>query len=517
MKYHDSVFYAIVFFLVGILLTSAHLSFPIILLLSFWTATIFLLLYFHYQYSLLINVSSQYGSSAKILLFERSPDSNQGEVKKYIKYLWLAGLSAFIIVGSGYFLFDDSRFRNFSLPIGEEADFTGLIINDPEVGSKIQKLVVETRKPYQGRVLIQLNSRPAFHYGDLIEVTGTIKLPDDDRQENFLAKERITGTVTFPQKITTLKANRGFALKAWLFQLKNYSLGVFKKSLSPEKSALLGGLTLGQRSDFSPEFKESMNLSGTTHLVALSGYNIQVIVAAVATTLGYFLKRRSQFILTILVIVGFVMMTGAEASIVRAAAMGIIALLAQQTNRVYNFRNAISFAAFLMVLINPKVLFFDLGFQLSFFALLGIVYLKPALMNFLRISRETKTRVWAENALTTIAAQLAVLPLLISNFKFFSLASFAANILILEIIPLTMFLGFLMIGVSFLSSYLALIIGWLANFFLIYVTFMINIFSKLKFLIVEVNNLSIVFSVFYFIMLAIFTITQLKNSRKEAR
>jgi len=168
-----------------------------------------------------------------------------------------------------------------------------------------------------------------------------------------------------------------------------------------------------------------------------------------------------------------------------------------------------------MVLVNPKVLFFDLGFQLSFFALLGIVYLKPALMNFLRISRKTKIRVWAENGLTTIAAQLAVLPLLISNFKSFSFSSFVANILILEFVPLTMFLGFLMVGISFLSSYLALIIGWLANFFLVYVIFIINTFAKLKFFVVEINNLNIVFSIIYFATLAIFAITQLRSRKTQ--
>src|SRR3989338_843191 len=176
MKYHDSVFYAIVFFLAGVLLASAHLNFVIILLLSFWAAAIFLFLYFHS------------GLNSRLL--------------------WLAGLSVFIIVGSGYFLFDDLRFRNFSLPIGEETDFTGLIINDPEASSKSQRLIVEAQEPYRGRVLIRLNSRPAFHYGDLVGVTGTIKLPDGDRQKNFFAKEKIAVTIVFPQKIAIIEANR---------------------------------------------------------------------------------------------------------------------------------------------------------------------------------------------------------------------------------------------------------------------------------------------------------------------
>ena len=108
-----------------------------------------------------------------------------------------------------------------------------------------------------------------------------------------------------------------------------------------------------------------MSQSGTTHLVALSGYNITVIAIAVSTLLSYFLRRRIVFWLSILTIIAFVLMTGAEASVVRAAIMGGIILLAKQIGRIHSMRNAIVFAALLMVLFNPKILRFDIGFQLS--------------------------------------------------------------------------------------------------------------------------------------------------------
>ena len=108
----------------------------------------------------------------------------------------------------------------------------------------------------------------------------------------------------------------------------------------------MAGITLGERAEFSKEFKEAMSKSGTTHLVALSGYNITILVLAVAYVLNFFASRRLVFWLTLLIIIGFVAMTGAEASVVRAAIMGGIVLLAKRANRLYSFRNAIVIAAF---------------------------------------------------------------------------------------------------------------------------------------------------------------------------
>ena len=131
-----------------------------------------------------------------------------------------------------------------------------------------------------------------------------------------------------------------------------------------------------------------MAKSGTTHLVALSGQNITIIVIAISSFFGFFARRKSVFWLTLLIIIFFVLMTGAEASVVRAAVMGGIILLAKQIGRVHSIRNAIAAAAFIMILYNPKIFRFDVGFQLSFMALLGIVYLSPAIRKFLKMKEE---------------------------------------------------------------------------------------------------------------------------------
>ena len=246
-----------------------------------------------------------------------------------------------------------------------------------------------------------------------------------------------------------------------------------------EKAVFLAGLTLGETSEFTPELKTKLRLTGTTHLVALSGYNISIIAKVAALILGAWLSRRWSFILTTLLITGFVIMTGAEASVVRAAIMGFILLLADQINRQYFLRNALALTALTMVVINPKVLAFDLGFQLSFLAVLGIVYLRPWLQKLFHFKDDPGILSWRANFLTTTAAQLAVLPLLLTNFGYFSPISILTNILILEFIPITMALGFFTAAAAIFSYPLALTIGWLAQLFLGYILGVINICEKI--------------------------------------
>ena len=155
-----------------------------------------------------------------------------------------------------------------------------------------------------------------------------------------------------------------------------------------------------------------------------------------------------------------------------------------------------------MVLINPRVLVFDVGFQLSFLALLGIVYLSPAIKKLFRLSEESGFFSWRENFLTTLSAQLAVAPLLILSFGKFSPLSLLANVLILWIIPLTMSLGFILAAVGFISYYFSLIFSWFVNLFLAYELFVIRFFGQFNFL--QINYFSNLLVVVYYFILAVF-------------
>jgi len=470
MAKYDVVFYGIIFFLIGVLLANFLIKTSLIIILAAVIAIIFLFLNFPSR-----------------------------------KNIWLAGLAFLIILGNFYYRIDDMRFQNVKIPFGQSVIVRGTVVSEPARREKSQSFVVKLIAPRRGRILVKADRYEDIKYGDLLSIKGKIKKRDDNKFGMYLAKERISGIVTFAD-INRVASDRGSKFKAALFKIKNKALDIFRQALPSAKATFLGGITFGARSNFSKEFNEAMSLSGTTHLVALSGYNVTIIAWAVAGIFGYFFKRRLSFIMTVLVIIGFVLMTGAAPSIIRAAIMGIIALLAHQTLRLYNFRNAIAITAFLMVAFNPKILVYDLGFQLSFLALLGIVYLRPAIISFFKISERPGLLSWRDNALTTVSAQLAVIPLLLLSFGRFSLAAFPANILILGVIPITMFLGFLMALFGIISFPLALLIGWIANIFLSYELFLIDLFARFKILVINTGYFIIPISLVYFLALILFII-----------
>jgi competence protein ComEC len=256
-------------------------------------------------------------------------------------------------------------------------------------------------------------------------------------------------------------------------------VGNINKALDSDSAALLAGITVGDRSGFSKEFKNDMALSGTTHIVALSGYNISILAITISYIFGSFLSKQKSFYFTVGVIVLFVLMTGAEASVVRAAIMGSLALLAERAGRLYSFRNALTLAAFGMTLWNPHVLLSDVGFQLSFGALMGIVYIKPIFEKILGLKKNDEGFLgWKGNALATFSAQLAVVPVLLYNFGSLNIFSLFANVLILGLQPYTMALGFATGFVGFASSILAHVFGWLVAPLLLYQVAVIQFFAN---------------------------------------
>lgn len=349
--------------------------------------------------------------------------------------------------------------------IGSVYYFTFDYLQKP-LALKSEGIVIETKQKINHQELILDNKikiitarYPKYKYGDRIMAAGDIK----KSKSPFL-----NGVVSYP-KIELLGENQGNIIKAQLLKWRLAFEDNIKRVLPHDKAVFLSGLTVGNVSEISKEFNERLKASGTTHLVALSGYNISIVL----NFLGWL-----GFWPSILLVIAFVVMTGAEASLVRAAIMGIILLVAQRHQRLHSVRNAIIFAALVMVLFDPKILVFDVGFQLSFLAILGMVYLKPALEA--RFSWPTK-KIWGgwlrKNFWITFSAQVAVLPLLVLRFGQFNPFSLLANLLVAEAIPYTMALGFLTGVLGFFSYQLSLAAAWTANILLTYEILVINFFA----------------------------------------
>lgn len=427
-----------------------------------------------------------------------------GYCTKKAKLFSFALLLIISVVGVGYHqIYAASVYRIPNLIFDKKIAFEAKIISDPEVNLNSQKIILGLENPYQGKIILTAAKFPDYSYGDILKIQGLIKQPKGNYAE-YLAKNRIFGTIDFP-KIEIAAKNQGSILKTTLFKIKNTLENGLKKSLSFKQAAFLNGLIFGDRSEFSKDFEKNLSLTGTTHLVALSGYNISIIILALANGLGFLgIKRRFVFWLTVFFILSFVLMTGAQASIIRAAIMGGLLMMAGYIGKIYNFRNAIILAAFLMVLFNPLVLRYDVGFQLSFMSLLGIVYLKPALMKLFKINAAAPSFLnWQDNAFNTLGAQLMVAPLLLTNFGSLSSVGLFTNILILGTVPLAMLLGFLTGIFGIILPILGIIAGWLTYPLVAFQLGIIDLFAQVGSPL-AVKNFSWLGVLVYYILMIIF-------------
>ena len=353
------------------------------------------------------------------------------------------------------------------IPLDKNIILEGVVNNEPQERSSVQIFLVSLMRPYSGSVEVYLPAYPRFQYGDLLKLTGKV-------EENVYAG-RPDGM--YLPKTEFIGGSHGNAFQAFLFKIKDSLTANIDKVLPAEKSALMKGIIFGERAEFTKQFTDALKKSGTTHIVALSGYNVAIIGIVLSDVLAFICSRRKAFWITILFTVLFVLMTGAEASVVRAAIMGTVLLVAERSSRLYSFRNAITLTAALMLVFNPTLLMFNASFELSFAALLGIVILGPVFRKWLSADKAGGFLGWRENLAETTAAQIGTLPVSLTLFGFVAPLAPLSNLLVLEFIPATMFLGFITALLGYFSSGLSLVVGWIANMLLGYEIFIINLFG----------------------------------------
>ena len=463
MVLHEKVFYSICFFLGGVLLGS--------ILTDAGHRVIFLLAVF----ALIL---------AGLLLFNKKR---------------MAVFSVVLIIGGGYYFFYQSQqTSNFTAPLNQVISFEGKV-EKYLIEEKSQRLDINLLSPYQGKVRLYASRYPELRYGDVVAITGTLE-PVNPEAEDYFAKEGIGATIGFPKNLKVITTAQGSFIKTKLFTVRDKLQAVISENLTGEQATFMSGLLIGKSAGFSKEFQEKLKATGTTHLIALSGYNVTIIAQMIFFIFVGLIGRRKAFYFAVLAIVAFVVMTGAEASVVRAGIMASIMFLAAHVGREHSMKNAIAIAACVMVLFNPLILVFDIGFQLSFLAFLGIVYIQPAVKFLFKWEEKAGFLSWRENLSATLSAQMAVLPILLTNFGFFAPISFVTNVLLLTFIPYTMLAGFLIFLTGLSSDFLSFIFTLPAKIMLTYELFVIDFFSRFSFGLTT-ENFSLAISIAYYIFI----------------
>lgn len=344
------------------------------------------------------------------------------------------------------------------------------IVRDPEEKSFYQAVTLAVERCEGGYcppslVLWQAPRSLALAAGDRVNLSCPLKRPEnfdpDFDYRMYLAKEGIGLVCEKATDVRVLPEDWPGRLRRFLYIPKHFFERALSRSLSEPEAGLAKGLLLGGNDYLPATLKDIFARIGLTHIVAVSGYNITVIAELfVAFGLMCGLWRRQALWGALGVVVLFILMIGLPASAVRAGLMAGTAFLATHFGRLSRSVNSLLLAAAVMLLLNPLLLRYDVGFQLSFLATLGIILLSPWQERLLT-KKEFFGKGLLEIAWLTFSAQVFVLPILLFQFQRFSVISLFANILLLPLVPYAMgsafFVGLAQIGLPFIVPLLSFV------------------------------------------------------------
>jgi len=418
---------------------------------------------------------------------------------KILLYLCLLYIISVLV----YSLVDNPQLFLFG-QIDQEITLEGIIIGEPEKRINQQKFQFQAEE-IPGKILITAELHPEYNYGDKLEINGKLQQPTQFESFNYreyLRKDKVYSVIYYPQ-INLIAQNQGNWFYQKIFNLKDRLRNVIEYTLPPPQSSILKAVLLGDKYGLSNELKDKLNITGTRHIVAISGMHMIImtqILLFLALAIGFWRQQAFYFVLIILVL--YITMIGAPASAVRAGIMAGLLLLAQKVGRLRSADRTVVFAATIMLCINPLLLKSDVGFQLSFLAVLGIIYLKPIL--------DKKTENWpnpfrSKDILTmTLAAQLSVLPVLIFHFGRLSLISPLANLFIVPLLPVIMISGIVLSFTGLAWLPLAKIIAWPVWFVLTYLVKVVDTLSLFPLAAVEIRSISWLILIIYYPLLMFF-------------
>lgn len=315
-----------------------------------------------------------------------------------------------------------------------------------------------------------LTGAGAYAYGDRVRVAGVLTTPPalpDFSYRDYLARFGVRSLMPQAQ-VRFISAGQGEPFWQALLAFKTHALAVTAQLFPEPQAALLQGIVLGVESNIPAEVKEAFSLTGTSHIVAISGFNIAILVGVFAGLFNRLAGRTWGLALTLAVIGLFTLLVGAGASVVRAALMGAVGVLGAWLGRPALGLNALAVSVVGMTAVNPLILW-DVGFQLSALATLGLMVYATPLQDTVKgwLARRwgaTTAERWggllSDILLTTLAAQITTLPALAYYFRAVSLITFAANAVILPAQPLLMMLA----GLAILAGVVWLPLGQLLAF-----------------------------------------------------
>ncbi|MDD4199289.1 MAG: ComEC/Rec2 family competence protein [Paludibacter sp.] len=390
---------------------------------------------------------------------------------------WLFGVGVVLLFFlMGYFLSARKYQQATFTQLDQQDVFVGRLLAAPGEKNNSMACKMQVEGIYAGTKVIKEMSSPALVYvakdsvslqlkrGDILLFRSTFQRPSGAMNPKgfdyavYLANKGIRATAYVRAgEWKLISHQKGFSLQFWAEQCRYKLLQIYEKlELSKDQFAVLAALTVGYTEALDPDVRESFSHSGTMHILSVSGLHVGVIYLVLQTALSLlFKKTKWKFISAVFTVCAlwvYAFVTGLPPSVVRATTMFSLVAVGVALGRKSQIYNTISVSAFAILLYDPNLLF-DVGFQLSYCAVIGIVWFQPKISSLLYMKQKW-LKWWWDLTAVSLAAQIATLPLVLYYFhqfpNYFLLANYVA-------IPLSTFIIYL--AVAFLILFP---VSWLA-------------------------------------------------------
>lgn len=407
---------------------------------------------------------------------------------------------------------------------GKTLEIRGIVDSDPDIRDKTTHLrlkAIEIKPDNQwhevsGSVLLFVPRYPAYRYGDMLLVRGTLETPrelSDFDYKDYLAHQGIYSTMLYP-KIEIIERGKGFKPLEWIYSLRSDLSRTLAEVLPEPQASLAQGIILGIRGNIPPDVNDAFSHTGTAHLLAISGLNLSIL-AGILLSIGIRLFGRRHYIyiwLALGTIWVYTLLTGTNPPVVRGAIMASLFLTAELLGRQRSAVTSITLAAAVMAGISPRILW-DASFQLSFLAMTGLIFIAPV---FMTMGRKGITAIMGDDGAgastasiitdsisVSLGAVLAVWPAIAYYFGIISFASLPATLLTLPALPYVIISGVLAGALGFISLPVAQAVSWLSWLFISYTLWVVNGFASIPLSSLEISAINPNLAWTYYLLLLI--------------
>ncbi len=370
-------------------------------------------------------------------------------------------------------------------------------------------------------MLLNINADSLEHTPQLCDrylINGKILRPIDNGLEGFdygkyLARNGLCGVAyLYGNNIKYLSTEQpsGFIQRSYLLRDKLiYQLESI--GLKGSQLAIISAITLGEKGLLSNDVRDTFSAAGVSHILVVSGMHVGFIFLIITWLISIISHHRKWIVvvLGLIVLWSYAFLTGLAPSVVRATFMFSMMLLFRVIGEKYRVKHALCLSATILILINPNVLF-NVGFQLSYLAVIGIVYLYPLLYKQISILKSRPLRWILSSIAVTVSAQIFTLPIVIYNFNQFPIYFILSNLFVTTFAPFLFLGGITLLPLSYIP-HLGVGAGWLMNYVVMIFEYIIHLIVAIPFSTIKIYLSLLEVICLYFVIFCGINWVELRN------